>query len=456
VKALPTDDRKSWVVAFTALEPQAMPVEDGYLAFSIPLLLKDHVSALRSHVFPAEERIAYQKLMVRNEQQGLYQNLAQLRQQRDEFLFTPPANSQALDNVRQRLQAALDRADWLESLDPGQVDLVDEKPVVFKEGTGVGNLFNAPAYSPREYATQKDVDADLLIGGSVKVVQGYILYDLWAYEPSMESIVYTFRDAAQPEQVYASLTEAAQGLIGIILGRDWSALSIQPDPPQSTVFIDGVSMGEGKVQSAYLKPGEREIRVASPGYKEETRAVTLASREVQTVSIALEKEAAPNITLFSDPPGSDIYVDSVWQGKTPLSLELPPVRSRVQLDRTGFYDLPFSIGPGSVSDVSLSLQRDVGSRADLQKIARNDFYGSFGFFALSLPLPIFLYSLSLDYGALYNTFLPPGSPSETGVYVGGYALYFSSLAGAALSASLFTWAIINLVHYITVSTRTAG
>jgi hypothetical protein len=418
----PLDARKNWAVAFTSLTGEGLTPDESYLAFSVPLLLKDRVSALSDHSFPPEELAAYQKSVIVKELRGLYQGLAQLRQQRDESLFAVPQDPKAVADSEKRLSDALERIHWLEALDPAEIKVEKAKPVQFKEGTGVGKLFDAPQYSLYQYALEQD--ADLLIGGTVRQIEGYILVDLWAYEPVQEQTVYTFRDAAQPERIYESLGEAAKGLVGVILGRQWASLTLVPDPPDSVTTIDGKSMGAGRVQSAYLEPGAREIRVSAPGYKEEVRTVDLAPLEEHTLSIQLEKENRPNLT-------------------------------RVQLGLAGFYDVPFSIGPSSPPQLSFDLQKDIGSLQEFQKKARDDFYTAFGFFLLSLPIPFFSYTFSASYARAYAQ-QPAGSTAAQNSVNTYYIFYYSYFAGIGLSASLATWMIIDLIHYITVANRTAG
>jgi hypothetical protein len=177
------------------------------------------------------------------------------------------------------------------------------------------------------------------------------------------------------------------------------------------------------------------------------------------VDVSLVKQARPMMKIETSPPGADVYLDSVWKGKTPLTLETPAERTRVQLGLEGFYDLPLSIGPGTAPEISLILQPDVGSRVEIQQKARDDFYTAFGFFAVSLPIPLFCNSFYLDCAAeLQRLIYSPGdtSAAQANTVLAGNIFYYSSLGSAAISASLFTWMVVNLVRYIIVSDRTGG
>jgi hypothetical protein len=445
-------------VAFSALSAAGVSPENAYLAFSIPLLLRDRVSALPSHTFSDDDREMYASVVATRELRTASQALVKTRQDRDALLFaSPPPGADAVGAAQARLKAAADRCDFLRFLDPSEVPFPEEKPLAFKDGTGAGKLFDAPRYSPLAFAHSQDVD--LLVGGSIREVQGYMILDLWAYEPAREANLFTFRDAARREGLYQSLEEAAAGLTGAILGRQWAALTVVPDPPESVTEVDGKTVGAGRITSLYLTPGTREIRLSAPGFEEKTLTVELSPSEEKTVTVSLEKTSAQSITLTSEPPGADVYADSIWTGKTPLTLSRPAGRERVQVVSQGFYDLPLSVGPASPQEITVTLQPDKGSREARQRQARDAFYTSFAWFLVSLPIPFFCYSLAVDEAQeIRNLQASPANtlPAQETAYSTGNAYYYTYLGGMGLSGSLLVWMIINLVTYVTASTRTAG
>ncbi len=445
---LPKDARKAWNVAFTAFTAESLPAERAYLAFSVPLLVRDRLAGLTVHRFSDQERALHRALVVKKELGALYQGLQQLRRARDEAAL---AGGKAAADAEKSLQDAMERIQWLEALDASRIEMPEEKPVVFKEGTATGKLFEAPQYSPYQFAVQNDLD--LLVSGTVKSAEEYVLVDLWAFDPAREAVVYRFRDAAGPEDIYDALDSAARGLIGVILGREWASLTVVPEPPDAIVSIDGKSMGSGSVQAEYVAPGQRTVTVASPGYEDSSQTLELAAMEEKAINVRLTKKPAAMLTITSTPPGADIYLDSVWKGKTPLSLETPAVRSRILLGLDGYYDLPISIGPGSPAEIPLVLLPDVGSRIKLQEKARDDFYFAFGFFCLSLPIPLFCSSLSTDFMAEAGRLTNPtaiGQATLTSDVLG-----YTGYGGIAVSASLFTWTVFELIDYITATQNAA-
>jgi len=266
----------------------------------------------------------------------------------------------------------------------------------------------------------------------------------------MDQLVFTAREAAQRDEVYASLPEAGGDLARVILGKRWAKIAFSPDPPSASLYVDGHLLASGVAPALYVGPGEHEVQVTSPGCVDETRTIALEAGESFPLAVTLVKISGGVVTIDSVPPGANLYLDSIWSGITPLSLEKPFSRSRVVLSLPGFYDLPFSIGIDSPPKVTYSLQKDVGPRDTAQKKARDDFYAMFGWFAVSLPLPLFSYAFYIDnYVLAYNS----GSASAqvtSNVFLAGY------YGGAVISVALFTWMVFRIIHYVSVSNGIAG
>jgi len=310
-------------------------------------------------------------------------------------------------------------------------------------------------FSAADFCAREGID--LLVGGSIREVQGYLLLDLWAFDAAQGTIVFSSREAAQGEELYAELPRLGSQLTGTILGRDWSILVFAPDPAEASLFLDGVLVASGASPALYVTPGTREIRISAPGYREVVRSQTLPSQQETKIADSLDKEAAGEISVSSEPPGARLYVDSVWRGMTPLLLEKPSVWSRGVLSLKGYQDLAFSLPANAPSQLSFVLQPDLGMGDSAQKQARDDFYVSFTWFAVSVPLPLFCYAAYIDFALEGIDFNARSLPNEAaGALAVSQAFLVGYYAGIAISASLFTWLVNRIIHYVTVANGTAG
>jgi hypothetical protein len=455
--SLPVDASKNWVVGFTVFSAEGLSPENTYLAYSLPLMLKNDVSALTTHTYAGEERLLKRKVLITAQLALSDQAITKVQKDRDALLFgaTPPTDKD-IQAAGDRMTAALARKQFLQSLDPSSVDVAETKPITLMAGKGVGDLLDLPQVPPDIYCARQGID--FLIGGRLSEVQGYLLLDLWAYDATRQKMVLSSREAAGRDEFYTSLSSVGKELVGEILGRDWAVIAFKPDPPDAALFLDGTLTASGVSPRLYLTPGEHLVRVSSTGYRDDTRTLVLEPEQQASLAVTLEKEQRGSVTIATDPPGADLYVDSIWQGKTPIAVPLPPERSRGVLSLTGYYDLSFPVDVSAPPLLSLSLQKDIGSRDAMQKKARDQFYVSFGWFAVSIPIPLLSYAFYIDsLVQQLDLSIIPGMETQSAAAQGrANAFLLGYYSGLAVSGALLTWMVIQIVHYITVANWTAG
>ncbi len=446
---VPADKKDKWVVGFCAFNAERLPAEDGYLTYSVPLMLKNQLAGISTHTIDAKEGDLIRTAAVNRELAALDQSLTALARERDAIFFDA-ANPTAASTggVDAKIAAALARRGFLRSLDLSRITVAGQKPLEVKTGSAAGNLFDPLSIPAAVFCARQGID--VLVGGMVREVEGYVLLDIWAYDAVSDSVVVSYRDAARREEVYGSVPAAARDLTTLFLGRPWASISFSADPPESSLYVDGKLMATGRTPTLYLSPGTREFRVSAPGYRDLTKEMTLNADEESSLDVTLEKLSTGSIVISSTPSGADVYVESVWKGRTPLSLEKPFERTRVDITASGFYDQPFSISDASPPELSFVLEPDTISRDAIQKEARDEFYQSFAWFAVSLPIPLFCYAFALDSAVQYRSSGSPDMQVRAGLFYGGYII------GTAWSATFFTWMVFRIIHYVAVSTRTAG
>ena len=164
---VPVDVRESWTVGISAFRGEGLDPADAWLAWSVPLLLRDQIAGLAIHDVDASGRDALARVAIARERRVLLASIERLRDARDGAVLggTPPAVSGAA-----ALAEAMERLAWLDGLAPSEVAVADRKPIVFKDGAEPGLLLAAPFGSRGEAAGREDVD--LLVGGSVQAAAG--------------------------------------------------------------------------------------------------------------------------------------------------------------------------------------------------------------------------------------------------------------------------------------------
>jgi hypothetical protein len=197
--------------------------------------------------------------------------------------------------------------------------------------------------------------------------------------------------------------------------------------------------------------------VSAPGYREGVRTIELAPETVTSVEIALTALELGTIAVTSEPPGADAWLDAVWQGRTPLDIPRPGERSRLVVSLPGGPEEALTVGPSSPGQLSFSLSGNTLYSSAEQKAARDRFYGSFGWFVLSLPVPLYTYSWAYDWAVEASRLLaipnPTGAARAARISLG---FYYTYLGGLGVSVALAGWTVYNIVRYVKAADRSAG
>jgi len=469
---VPADPEEEWSVAFANFQGTALSPEHEYLTHSLPLLLRERLSAVHTHFFGEEERTGYQRWILDQEKRRLGQALQLLREERDELLFrelTPAARSEQLGGVDERIREAVSRLNAVGGADPEIVPFPDSKPIRYVQDDGGAlaaggasvaggdtpdTLVETPVLSPLRVARRQQVN--LLVWGALEEIQGYLYLEIRAVDAHLGRERFYYRGAAQPEELAERLEGAATELSRTLWGRDWASLVVETTPPDARVFVDGAYLGRAPVEIDYLVPGSVEIKAEAPGYRVELLRIDLPPYVQTRTAIVLEVRPEAPLLLSSEPAGASVYEGSTWLGRTPLTVQRPDSPSRFLLRLEGYPEQVLYLGPQSEDSVSVLFQVDRPEPVELQTQRRNRFYTAFGVFAASVPLPFFLWAAASDAYAAHEQAVRLGTIPVSEVerladqYNGLYSGYAATLG---VSVALFVNMMVYLIQYIRSADR---
>jgi len=449
----PVDDRENWSIGICSLKVKDVTPANSYLSYSVPLQFKKELQSISSHYFSEAEKKGYRESLLKRKRRKEGDNLAKYRVERDELLFNQSAD-QTLDA---KIEETIDYLNYLRDMELSDIELVDQKTVEFKSGQEEGQLLVPPLYSPLRYARQQEVE--LLIWGTLEEYQGYLYFEVYALSPHLGKEVFVYRNAVQPEEISVLLADIDQELAAIVLGSESASLTIHPEPVESEIYLDGAFVGSGVTALKFLLPGEKTLRVSCQGYLEEYRQIELVPGEHYDLWIALAAGEMEYLSVSSKPPGVSVYHGSQWLGRTPLEMAMPApvVSSRLLLRKEGYRDYPFYLDSSLTGNIDLTLERDILEESVIQTKKRDQFYRAFGIWALTVPLPFFLYGITADYALSYQGAAAAGNLSDAyRLKSTGEVFYYSYLGALFISGSLFLKMMFNLFDYISSADRKAG
>jgi hypothetical protein len=432
------DQRPDWSIGVAAFEGRNLSPENVYLTRSTPLLLRERLEAIPEHYFSEEEVRAYRRWIIQKERQRLVKAVSTDRRGLDELFFTATSTPAQAAVYEQRIAANLEAIRSLGELDPEQIDFPESKPLRFVSGAEGQLVFDKDVLSPFQLAKQQDLD--VLIWGRFEEVQGFLYFEIIVFNAILGESVFTYSDGAAAIELYDLFDELIAELATLLWGRDWSSLTVQTEPPGASVWIDEVFQGRTPLSVPYLLPGSKQMRVQTSGYQSVTRTVGLSPYVEEVQQITLIPEEGEVITLESDPGGAAVYRGSEWLGTTPLSVEKPEELSRFLLRREGYLDFPLYAHPTLEQSITAELMPEEIDPPEIQNRRRDELYRAFGAFALSIPVPLFVWGLRYDYQAV-------------GKEIDGFT--YAYIATFAVSSALFVNLAVRLIRYLQAADRKA-
>jgi hypothetical protein len=164
-----------------------------------------------------------------------------------------------------------------------------------------------------------------------------------------------------------------QGLIvGAVSTTGWAAAwtCFQIAPPQARlrvvstpsgalVSLNGVVMGQTPLEVS-LAPGRYRVTLSRFGYEEWSR--TLDLKRGADVTLEAQLLFSPffrplgrtaRLRIVSDPDDADVFINSAYAGRTPVSLEVAPGRYRVVVTKAGYESWSQTLELKGDSDITL-------------------------------------------------------------------------------------------------------
>ena len=144
--------------------------------------------------------------------------------------------------------------------------------------------------------------------------------------------------------VSASLTPVYQPTTGDIL--------VSSVPDGAAIFLDGNYRGKTLQGNPFditgVSPGTHTVALMKGGYQDYTTTVAVSAGRTSTVSVSLTQGSVPSttgeITAQSSPSGADVYLDNVYKGFTPLTLQEVTTGSHVVTFRMqGYSDAQYTV-----------------------------------------------------------------------------------------------------------------
>jgi hypothetical protein len=161
-------------------------------------------------------------------------------------------------------------------------------------------------------------------------------------------------DAGQTRTVYATLNP-----IPTPVPVNYGSIAVESQPSGAQIYFNGDYRGLAPLTISDVWPGKYTIEAEMTGYRPYTTSVTVTSGFRSSVYCPLSKlDTSGSLYILSQPTNSNVYLDGVYRGTTPLTLNnLAATTHVLQLDHSGCYDWKSSVDvpAGGTKTISATL-----------------------------------------------------------------------------------------------------
>jgi len=381
--------------------------------------------------------------------------LEKLYTERDLLLFSSSLEFLLRDlKVKDQLieSKEIEIAQIIEELDRADSDVTEEDFSILPIEMAVpenGNLFDLKPGKPAD--TAEAYNLDLMIFGFIEELEDYYFIELIVWNNIIGREIGVWKTVLKIGDLKKEVQPGFDELRAILLGREWAGLIVNSSA-NSMIYIDDIFSGISRVESRLLEPGEHRVAVRRAGYESLEKVIELDARLTAEIELDTQAVIKREIIFQSYPQGADLYLDSVWMGKTPLRAEIYNFPAAVRLSKEGWEDKEFFVEKNSDNLIDINLKPESPGRTKWVEDQRSRFYGSLGAFVMSIPVTALCYAGIEQTALAYNGEYAANGTTNidelkrlSAINKGLYAAYLGSLG---LNIILFFDTIINAVDYV--------
>ena len=459
----PADPRPEWRVGFTELQPLGLAAANAYLASSIPRLLIERLASIQRHSLSPAQRRAHRERILTAAARTVTRRLGAARERRSELQLAGGATA-AVDAQLRDLELRMEELRFLTST-PERVAVAPRKPLRIVADAGGERLLPAPEFSALSVAQAADLD--LLITGELEEFDDFFYLEITALETTpLETTglatagaqaVLTVRDVLPRAGVGEALAPLADALARLLLGEPWAVLTVEPDPAHAAVYVDGTFAGTGVTELSYQTLGPHQVRVTAHRHQPLERTVALTATGLR-VALRLDPAAPRPLAVDSAPPGAALYLDSLYAGTTPLTVDASGEPAWAWLRLPEHHAAGALLSPETGGPLQITLAPDGLDLEQWQSQQRDRFYRRFGEAVLSLAGPLVLFGAAGEVGQRAGAVGQRAAAGESAtidrLQHSRDLLTIGGVAALAVSGALIVRMALALGDYLAATDRT--
>jgi hypothetical protein len=251
-----------------------------------------------------------------------------------------------------------------------------------------------------ETNSQDKKPLDLLISGEIEKIDNQYFITVYFYSYLQDKVIGSFSVVTDSENISSKISEKMEKIIPEIFLIRYAGLNVNTEDADTSVYVDTYYIGKKNVEVKFLPPGKYVVTLKKDDYEDKNENIELQDDEKKFVFLQMDRmKELQMINFYIEPLGTKIFINSVYQGKTPFKKALPVgdyiISSKSDLFENNRYYL--SIKEISTEEKSLIFHlksKDIKTNYNLKKTL---YYTSFWNFTFSFGTAIALTAVTIEY-----------------------------------------------------------
>lgn len=437
-------EKIEWRVGFSVFQIEESDPGLVSAAALLPRLIRDELTGADIHQLTDSEKEFLAQEAIEQRLMESYDRLNGLFSSRDEIMFEINSDPAALRNIDVQIEEEQAQIVQWKDYSTRLIKVPDEFPVTYEQSPEGGDLWELEGLSASSFL--RGTDLDVLITGSIVRVGEYFGIRVSAFGPTGEEILW---EGAEDEDGLESVSlEAGAAARQLVLGRPWASLTVQTEPPDSVISINGSGAGVGYWSDSTLVPGAVTVEVTASGHAPEIINVALEQNEIRTMEIDLEETSKPQILVRTEPTGATVRLGSLWLGRAPIAVDLPDRVMSLSVEKKGYRTRVIPLYPDS-ERLTIPMEFIQIDPLEELTLSRKKLQNSIAWFSFSLAPTIILLGVSQNYANMFQAASASGNSDDQVSAFNAYNLSYGLMWGSvAINLGLLTNVIFKLIRYL--------
>ena len=172
--------------------------------------------------------------------------------------------------------------------------------------------------------SQNKAPLDMLISGEIEKVEKRYFISVYFYSYLKNKVVKTFSVVTDSENISLKINEKMEEIIPELFLIRYANLIINTEDDDTAIYLDSNYTGKKNVEIKYLPPKKYVVTLKKENYVDKNENIELVDNEKKFVFLQIDKmQDLQLINFYIEPLGTKIFINSVYQGKTPFKKALP-------------------------------------------------------------------------------------------------------------------------------------